>query len=181
MHVRHSLLGVGSFERADSLLYGCAAAIAVRLNWRPHPSMVWAGIAVVGCMPFVLRENYATQVVGYPALAIAAAAVVVGLDYTAPSWMRRFLSLHVIVTIGVLSYGIYLWHGPLMRIAADAGYSGEGWRAVAVLLTVLVASISHRYLETPVRLWARRRGDEEAVQHAGRYQDEGVETASAPS
>ena len=37
MHVRHSLLAIGSVERADALLYGCAAAIAVRPRMAPAP------------------------------------------------------------------------------------------------------------------------------------------------
>ena len=94
---------------------------------------------------------------GQAALAVGAAALVVGLDYAAPSWLRRCLSIGSLVTIGVLSYGLYLWHGPLMRIAADFGYAGRGWRAVAVLVSVSLAAGSHRYLEAPIRAWARRR------------------------
>jgi peptidoglycan/LPS O-acetylase OafA/YrhL len=61
------------------------------------------------------------------------------------------------VSIGVFSYGLYLWHGPMMRIAGDFGFAGRGWRAVAVLVSLSLAAGSHRYLETPVRAWARRR------------------------
>ena len=159
MHVRYSLLAIGSLERADALLYGCAAAIAIRVGWRPHRSVVWLGLSVVAATPFLLRETYRGLIIGDAALAIAAAAVVVGLDYAAPLWLRRCLSLRAVVTVGVLSYGIYLWHGPAMRIAADFGYSGRGWRAVVVPLTFLAAGVSHRYLEAPVRSWARSRGN----------------------
>lgn len=159
-HAPYVLLGIGSLERADALLYGCAAAIAVRLGWRPHPWMVWAGIAVVAALPLAFtHESYTALVIGDAVLAIAAAAVVVGLDYASPPWLRRCLSVRAIVTVGVLSYGIYLWHGPLMRIAANFGYSGRAWRAVVVLVVLLVAAVSHRYLEAPIRSWARRRSD----------------------
>jgi peptidoglycan/LPS O-acetylase OafA/YrhL len=96
---------------------------------------------------------------GNAALAIAATAVVVGLDYMASPWLRRCLSVPALVTVGVLSYGIYLWHGPMMRIAKGFGYSGAGWRAVVVLVSIVVASVSHRYAEVPIRSWARRRSD----------------------
>jgi peptidoglycan/LPS O-acetylase OafA/YrhL len=122
--------------------------------------MTWAGICIVGLMPFAFtHESYAVLVVGNAALAVAAAALAVGLDYAAPDWLRRCLSVRMVVAVGVLSYGIYLWHGPLMRIADDAGYSGRGWRSVAVLVSVLLAGMSHRYIEVPIRSWARRRSD----------------------
>src|SRR5439155_7299558 len=72
LHTRYSLLAIGSLERADALLYGCAAAIAVRLGWRPRAWMTWAGIAVVAFMPVVFNhDSYAVLVVGNAALAVA--------------------------------------------------------------------------------------------------------------
>jgi peptidoglycan/LPS O-acetylase OafA/YrhL len=160
LHVRYSLLALGTLERADALLYGCAAAMALRVGWRPGAWIVWAGIVVVGCMPVVFNEeSYAAMVIGNAVLAIAATGVVVGLDYAAPSWLRRCLSIRGVVTIGVLSYSLYLWHGPLMRAAADVGYSGRAWRAVVAVVAILAAGVSHRYLEMPIRSWARRRSD----------------------
>lgn len=160
LHAPYTLLGVGSLERADALLYGCAAAIAVRLGWRPHPWIVWVGIGVVGTLPFVFNhESYAVLVFGNALLAVAATAVVVGLDYAAAGWLRRCLSGRALVMIGIVSYGIYLWHGPLMRIAANFGYSGREWRAIAVLVSVVAAGLSYRYIEVPIRSWARRRSE----------------------
>ncbi|MEA2219359.1 MAG: hypothetical protein QOJ35_1985 [Solirubrobacteraceae bacterium] len=148
-----TLVEIGSFERADALLYGCAAAIAVRRGWRPRAWMTWAGIAAVASVAYVAYS----PVVGSGVLAIGGAAVVVGLDYAAPAWLRRSLSGRAVVTVGVLSYGIYLWHGALMHVASNFGYAGRGWRSVAVLVTIVVAAVSHRYLEAPVRVWARSR------------------------
>jgi peptidoglycan/LPS O-acetylase OafA/YrhL len=68
-----------------------------------------------------------------------------------------------------------------MRIASDFGYSGREWRAVVVPLTVLVAAVSHRYLEAPIRSWARGRNNREPTLPAEMYRDETVETASVPS
>jgi peptidoglycan/LPS O-acetylase OafA/YrhL len=163
-HAPISLLQIGSFERADALLYGCAAAIALRLGWRPRAWMVWAGLAVVALPTFAFNEDtYTTAVFESAAIAIGAAAVVVGLDYAAPAALRRCLSVRPIVYVGVLSYSIYLWHGPLMRVVKNMGYSSVGWRAVAALVSVLVAAASYRYLEKPVRTWARRRSDGRAA------------------
>ena len=62
------LLAIGSLERADALLYGCAAAIAVRLGWRPRAWMVWPGLALVA---FAVVGFGGTA--GYPALVIGTA------------------------------------------------------------------------------------------------------------
>jgi peptidoglycan/LPS O-acetylase OafA/YrhL len=158
LQVPTRVLALGSFERADALLFGCAAAIALRLGWRPRPWLLWAGIGALAVMPFVFpHETYPAVVVGSAAIAIFGAALVVGLDYGAPAWIRRGLSLKPVVTLGTLSYGIYLWHGPLMRIADGYGFSGRGWRSVAALVSVGAASVSYRYLEVPIRAAARAR------------------------
>lgn len=156
--IRLSLVETGSFERADTLLWGCAAAIAVRLGWRPKGWILAVGIAGVLAIPVVFRnETYTAAVVGHAVLGILAAAVVVGLDYAPGGWVRRGLSMRPIVTIGVLSYGIYLWHGPLLRMAHKIGYGGPWYGAVVVLISIAAAAVSHRYVEAPVRTWARRR------------------------
>jgi peptidoglycan/LPS O-acetylase OafA/YrhL len=154
--IRISLLETGSFERADALLYGCAAAMAIRVGWRPRKWMLAVGIGGVIAVTHV-TETYTTAVFGHAVLAIAAAGVVVALDYAPITWIRRLLSTGAIVTIGVLSYGIYLWHGPLMRLANDVGLHGQGWAAIAGLVAIGAAALSHRYVEGPIRDWARRR------------------------
>jgi peptidoglycan/LPS O-acetylase OafA/YrhL len=154
------VLGIGSFERADALLYGCAAAIAVRLGWRPRTWMFWVGAAAVAYLmrPF-LGVPYSGSVVGSAQLAIGAAAVVVCLDYASPGWVRQLLSGRALVTVGVISYGLYLWHGPLMRVALNWGITGRAWRLLVALVALVLAAASYRYLERPVRAWARRRSD----------------------
>src|ERR687888_1885103 len=121
----------------------CAGAIALRLGWRPRPWLVWVGIAGVATLPFAFHhEDYPGLVVGDAVLAVAAAGLVVGLEYASPAWLRRCLSVRALVTVGVLSYGIYLWHGPLMWAAADFGYSGRGPRALVALVAIAAAGVS---------------------------------------
>jgi peptidoglycan/LPS O-acetylase OafA/YrhL len=158
MNAPHLLVGTGSVERADALLYGCAAAIALRLGWRPRAWVLWCGIAAVAASPILFnRETYPILVLGSAVVAIASAAVVAGMDYVAPLWLRLCLSVRPLVAVGVLSYGIYLWHGPMMRIVENFARESRGYRALAVLIALVLAAISHRYLEAPVRSWARSR------------------------
>jgi len=153
-----SLLSMGSFERADALLYGCAVAIALRMGWRPKAWLFWLGVVGIGAAPILFRqETYAILVPGSAVVGIASAAAVVGMDYAAPAWVRRVLSVRPVVVIGVLSYGLYLWHGPLMDFVQEVTDTGRVWRVVAALIAVPIAWLSYRYVERPVRSWARRR------------------------
>jgi peptidoglycan/LPS O-acetylase OafA/YrhL len=157
VHAPMDLLAIGSFERADALLYGCAAAMAVRLGWRPRRWMLWVVVCMVLALPYAMRhESYAALVIGNAALAVAAAGLAVGLDYSAPTWLRRGFSTRWLVALGVVSYGVYLWHGPLMRISANAGFEGRSWRAVVAAASIVIATVSYRLLEQPIRVRVRR-------------------------
>lgn len=152
------MLSIGSLERADALLYGCAAAIALRLGWRPRAWMMWAGIAGIALAAVVFTGHpYVASIFSNAATAVGCAAIVVCLDYAGVDWMRRVLSLRLLVSVGIISYGLYLWHGPLMRLAGQLGGAGPAWRAVAATAAIGAAALSYHYVEVPVRAWARRR------------------------
>jgi hypothetical protein len=59
-----------------------------------------------------------------------------------------------LVWIGVRSYGIYLWHWPVLvltRAHHDGPFGGPGLVTLQVALTVGIAALSYRYVETPFR------------------------------
>ena len=66
---------------------------------------------------------------------------------------RGLLSLAPLRWIGQRSYGIYLWHWPLMVLAHYTfGTARSPWVNVGVLfLTLIVAGLSYMYVEQPVR------------------------------
>jgi peptidoglycan/LPS O-acetylase OafA/YrhL len=62
--------------------------------------------------------------------------------------------------IGVRSYGIYLWHWPVFMVTRpqlDVAYEGSGLLALRLAVTVLLADLSYRYVETPIRTGALER------------------------
>lgn len=79
-----------------------------------------------------------------------------------PSLMRRLLEWRPLVWTGTISYGLYLWHYPLMtllRRAADGlPYSSIVARAAVVPAAFVLAVLSYRFIEVP----ARRRWRDEA-------------------
>ncbi|WP_237197218.1 acyltransferase family protein [Rothia nasimurium] len=66
---------------------------------------------------------------------------------------RGLLSLAPLRWIGQRSYGIYLWHWPLMVLAHYTfGAARSSWVNVGVLfLTLIIAGLSYMYVEQPVR------------------------------
>ncbi|WP_434970773.1 acyltransferase family protein [Microbacterium sp. bgisy207] len=95
-------------------------------------------------------------------LTIAAASILSGLAIIAAVWPHgRFghaLDIPPLRWIGERSYGLYLWHWPLLvlLVAAVQGTAPEAgvpvWVGVVTLgLTVLIAEASYRLLETPIR------------------------------
>lgn len=161
LHAPLDMLSIGSLERADALLYGCAAAIALRLGWRPRAWMLWAGIAGAALLPYAVGGHpYVGAIFNNAMTAVGGAAIVVCLDYAPTGWLRRLLSLRLVVAVGIVSYGLYLWHGPAMRLAVQLGGAGPAWRAVAATAALAAAVLSYRLVELPVRAWARRRAGE---------------------
>jgi peptidoglycan/LPS O-acetylase OafA/YrhL len=168
LHAPLDMLSIGSLERADALLYGCAAAIAVRLGWRPHAWMLWLGLAGVAVAAVGFTGHpYVSSIFSNAVTAGAGAAIVVCLDYAAVGWIRSLLSLRLLVSVGIISYGLYLWHGPLMRLAGQLGGVGPAWRGVAATVAIVAAALSYHFVEVPVRSWARRRAEELADRRGG--------------
>ncbi|MEO6502749.1 MAG: acyltransferase [Jatrophihabitantaceae bacterium] len=78
------------------------------------------------------------------------------LTLAPPGRLAAALSWRPIRYLGEISYGVYLWHLPLLLAIQDrlgyATFSGHFWvlLALTVLSTVLVASLSWRLLEQPL-------------------------------
>lgn len=145
---------VGTFERADSLLIGCALAVAVRSGVRIPPSVSVVALAVYGWIVSPLwHPQSVEQTIGYTVEALTCALLVAGLDST-DSPVRRVLSARPLVTIGLLSYGVYLWHIPVLIVMPMAA----GWvRDLAVVAASFsLAAVSYWALEQPLRRWAHR-------------------------
>jgi peptidoglycan/LPS O-acetylase OafA/YrhL len=151
------LLYHGSVERADALLYGCAAAVAVRMGWRPRAWLGWFAVAALALVVVVSDNGPAGITLVQAVTGVASAALMVTLDHV-PGRLRRLLTLLPVVWVGLVSYGIYLWHWPLLIMSSTLGYDQLVVRMfVGFVLTPTVAAASYYFLERPVRARVRRR------------------------
>ncbi len=66
-------------------------------------------------------------------------------------WAPFPTTLKPLVGLGVVSYGVYLWHWPLVVFLSDAGRRGWMLDALVVSLTLAVAVVSFVVVERPIR------------------------------
>ena len=92
---------------------------------------------------------------GGPAFAVMAAVLIAGLE--GGSRLAGLLSLKPIVAIGLISYGLYLWHWPVtLFVGGQMGPTSAPLAAITeVLATVTLAGISYVVVERPIRRGGR--------------------------
>lgn len=98
---------------------------------------------------------------GYMAIAVTAALLVWSLVVAPTSRCSALLAWPPLVAVGKISYGLYLWHYPLFRVAEAQALKtdvpvGFGM-AVAACLALLAAWASFVWVERPLRDWLTSR------------------------
>ena len=114
------------------------------------------GLAVLGiaAAAALLHEtDWLTTHGGLAAVAALTALAIAGS--TVPGgWLGPALDVQPLRWIGERSYGLYLWHWPvlvLLGAALPPGIPEWAVPAAALLVTVAAAALSYRFVETPLR------------------------------
>jgi peptidoglycan/LPS O-acetylase OafA/YrhL len=135
--------------RAWELALGAALALAAPKLGRLRPELGWAGLACI--VAAAVGFSGSTPFPGYAALlpTIGAALVIAARAGGA----SRLLSLAPMRYVGDRSYAFYLWHWPVLVIAA--GYAGHAL-STPVRLALLAGAfclsvLSYAYFENPIR------------------------------
>lgn len=123
-----------------------------------------AGLATIGVMIWRVGEYSAFAYQGgLVLLSIATAAVVAATAYPA-SLVGRALGWRPLRWIGVRSYGIYLWHFPVIVLTSQPSTKPSlALAGLQVAASVLLAGLSWELIEEPIRhgaigrAWARVR------------------------
>jgi peptidoglycan/LPS O-acetylase OafA/YrhL len=137
--------------RVDALLVGCAAAF-VYVYTRVRVPAGAAVLALLAMVPFGYAGPASGRMVlgGFLVVPIAAAVVILHLA-TTESALGRFFGLRPLAALGIISYGVYLWHLPIYGLVfgqLDDIPLGEG-ALIAITLTLVVATASYFVVERP--------------------------------
>jgi peptidoglycan/LPS O-acetylase OafA/YrhL len=150
-------------SRVGQILTGCLlAAVLARGAGRPRGLLgPVPALAAVGWLAWVAvswtRDSAGYWLGGMQLVGLAAAVLVGHLVLHGDGLAARALSARPLVAIGVWSYGIYLWHLPLIRLARPLLGGTPVVAAGAVLASVAVAAASYRFVEQPVLRGRRAR------------------------
>ncbi|NDB18008.1 MAG: acyltransferase [Actinobacteria bacterium] len=90
---------------------------------------------------------------GSPLAALVTAVAIAALVHPACR-VSRVLSRPALLWVGTRSYGLYLWHWPvlqLLRPGIDVAWPDSLTNATRVAVTALLAEASYRWLELPIR------------------------------
>lgn len=149
-----------TFTRLWEFGFGALLALTIdriRLSRFVAEALSWIGLVGLVSCGIVLAVG--SQFPGYAALwpVLSAVFVLVG---TSPTNGQRpsasvFLSAGPLVTMGTISYGIYLWHWPLLVFyrQLNPGQTSIGPVAgvIIIALAIGLAAAGHRLLEVPIR------------------------------
>jgi peptidoglycan/LPS O-acetylase OafA/YrhL len=166
----------GTDTRVAGLLFGAALAFV----WVPGRIPRWAGqikpllldiagVVALGALvwfylqldqyqPFLFRG-------GFVLVALATAVVILVAVHPHTHLGPHLLGWRPVRWIGVRSYSIYLWHWPvfmLTRPELDVPVTGLPLLALRLAATIVLADLSYRFVETPIRTgalgraWRRR-------------------------
>ncbi len=145
---------------------GAAGALTVTGRFRNAVAEA-AGLAGLALLLVSLSLNSGnTFFPGYLAvLPVAGTVLVIAGGVARPSMIvARLLSTTPLPGIGLISYGWYLWHWPLISLARIADFDEKSLaRDLAmVLIALALAMLTYAYIERPIRRWRRNRTVAEA-------------------
>jgi Predicted acyltransferases len=150
----------GTDTRAASILLG--AALGAFLVWKgpagtPRARFALEAGAIVGAVILAVawyRLSGANLYRGgLLVCAVAGVAVVAAAAHPHPGLVARMLSFRPLVGLGVISYGLYLWHWPIYLWLNPARVELDGWSlfVVRMAVTLPVAIASFFLVERPIR------------------------------
>jgi peptidoglycan/LPS O-acetylase OafA/YrhL len=172
----------GTDTRAAGLLLGSALAVA----WAPwrtlgratHQTIVWLDRAGIGALLLLIllfmRLNQSQAFLyrgGFALIALATATAIAGTVAPGAKLLPALLDSRPMRWIGERSYSLYLWHWPLFAVTRpeiDIQLNGLPLLVLRLALATILADLSYRWFETPIRrgalgrFWARYRALSEA-------------------
>ncbi|WP_114166905.1 acyltransferase family protein [Exiguobacterium sp. TNDT2] len=152
----------------DTCLFALLIGALLAFGWRPEafkreiPILGLRILNIGGTLAFLTLITIMMTAKAYDAflyyggfllVAVASGILIAATAHPATVWSRLFGSKRLRL-IGTRTYGIYLWHYPVIILTTPLEQIGSfnGLLALGqVALTLVIAETSYRYIETPIR------------------------------
>ncbi|HYN68031.1 MAG TPA: acyltransferase family protein [Ornithinibacter sp.] len=157
----------GTDTHVTGLMLGAALAFAYAAPHRAWTTSAWwaghrrqvaaASLVTLLALMALADESSALTFRGGILLASVATTALVLVVVERPGRLRAVLEVPAARWLGARSYGIYLWHWPVFLVigqdlpVAPGGTTYLLTRLWCVVVTLVVADLSYRFVETPVR------------------------------
>lgn len=158
----------GTDTRAAGFLIGCALAFvwapdtlrATVKGYTTRDKALVQGMGVAALVALLALFSFATEYSpflyygGFALVALVTAALIAAVAHPAAGWLSAALGWGILRWIGLRSYGIYLWHWPVYMVTRpqlDMMLEGLPLLGLRVGVTVVLAELSYRLVETPIR------------------------------
>ena len=156
----------GTDTHSFGLALGAALALAMSARFDGTATVpgrwVRTALPIVGVVALIdvfviaalMKDTDPAMTQGGLAVVAVLTAIVIAAATTPGSWLGRGLDAQPLRWIGERSYGLYLWHWPVLVLFAAGLPSNSPWwlaPTLALIVTVAASAVSYRFLEMPVR------------------------------
>jgi peptidoglycan/LPS O-acetylase OafA/YrhL len=144
---RHHRLGLPGRSRFRRRWGWTAPLLLDIVGFAALGALVWFCVNLGEFQPFLYSGGFAL-------VGIATTATIMAVVHPHSVIGSRFLGSAPLRWVGVRSYGIYLWHWPVFMVTRpdlDVPIDGLPLLALRLGATFVLADLSYRYIETPIR------------------------------
>ena len=149
----------GTDTRVHSLLVGVLLGVVLvgrPVRSGPAARFVAAGalVGAVGLAAAAMVSHEDSSILqhgGFLCVAIATAAVIAGSERVTP--LQWVLTRRSLMGLGLISYGVYLWHWPVIIVLDEArtGLRGIPLATLRISVTLVISLASYLLVELPIR------------------------------
>ena len=122
-------------------------------------------VVVIALLPYFSLGSYPLllNAAGYSIIAFASFFLVAAAVLHTDGWVARIFAWRPLVSLGTISYGLYLYHELIFTAAfRTIGYERLLphlllFRTAVIAASLIVATLSYRFMERPILAWGKRR------------------------
>lgn len=125
-------------------------------NFEINKLLITNGMALTGIILLVYGNLYIDENLNFPsgwALVPVSGAVLIIAAGPSTAINRVILMNRLAVWLGLISYPLYLWHWPILSFIQiiDGKFPHRDQRILAVILSILLAWLTFKFIESPIR------------------------------